>query len=160
MVPDTNVLLEHATPFDQLDWHDLMSAQVRSMTNIRVVIPLLIVDELDNAKSDRNRSRAGHALKLFYSFFGDDVHGRRTMRPEATLKGRVEIQMLMDPTGHTRFSRADDELVNRAASLGSFRGHAVEFVTYDTGAALRARAAGLSPVRLQRQDKGGTSKAS
>jgi len=154
VVPDTNVLLEYPEPFDQLDWHGLLSVNVRSMTDIRVVIPLLVIDELDDAKSDRVRSRARQALKVLYAFFGDNVDGPRLMQPEAHLKGRVDVQVLMDPAGHARLPRADDELIDRAAALGSFRGYPVEFVTYDTGAALRARAAGLSPLRLERPDRG------
>lgn len=45
VVPDTNVLLEHPESFDRLDWHDLLRATVRPMTDIRVVIPLLVIDE-------------------------------------------------------------------------------------------------------------------
>jgi hypothetical protein len=75
LVPDTNVLLHHAALLPDIDWHATVSDAVRTLDNLRVVIPLLGVDELDDAKRDKTRTRARQTLKLIYDRFGGDVKG-------------------------------------------------------------------------------------
>jgi hypothetical protein len=101
VIPDTNVLLEHPTRFDELEWHHLLDGTVKRMNNLRLVIPLLVFDELDNAKSDRVRSRARQTLKVLYDFFRDDVAVKRRMQPETGQHQAVDVQILMDPDHHT-----------------------------------------------------------
>ena len=154
LVPDTNVLLHHPLQLDQIDWHAEFSSEVSRSTHLRVVIPLVVVDELDDAKRGKHRSRARATLKVFWDCLGDHINSKpllhKTPRLQygATVPGDVQIQLLMDPPGHTRLARADEELVDRTAVLQSFRDRPVQFLTYDTGAGFRARGAGLTAHRL------------
>ncbi len=47
VVLDTNVYLHHPKPFDQEDWPDLLPG---GPTHVKLVIPLVVVDELDQHK--------------------------------------------------------------------------------------------------------------
>ncbi|OJV81700.1 MAG: hypothetical protein BGO37_07810 [Cellulomonas sp. 73-92] len=112
-------------------------------------MPILVIDELDNLKRTNGRSRARQTLKALYNDFGAGIDGRRVLHLKDATSGEVTIQLLLDPPGHVRLHRADDDLVDRAATLRSFLSHPVHFVTYDTGAAFRASAADLQQHRLE-----------
>ena len=49
----------------------------------------------------------------------------------------------------------DDELIDRSRGLGDLIGQKVNFLTYDTGAALRAQASGLAVHHLDHQGDSG-----
>lgn len=55
----------------------------------------------------------------------------------------MTVELLFDPPGHRRLPINDDELVDRALAVQSLAGR----VTFDTGQASRARAAGLQVVK-------------
>lgn len=149
VVPDTNVFMQHPRPYPGIDWHEALEGTVQRVENIRVIVPILVVDELDNLKRTNERSRARQTLKAFYDDFGGGVDGRRILHLKDATIGEVTVQLLLDPPDHVRLPIADDELVDRAATLQSFINHLVHFVTYDTGAAFRASAAGLRQHRLE-----------
>lgn len=149
VVPDTNLFLHHPQTYRDLDWHDLLRNTVRSMANIRVVVPILIIEELDNHKRDQTRTRARLALKSIYDDFATSIEGSRTFAPAQELKGEVSMQILLDPVDHVRLPSADQELVDRALALQSLLGHPVDFVSYDTAACFRAMSAGLRHHRLE-----------
>jgi hypothetical protein len=64
-------------------------------------------------------------------------------------QGQVYVELLMESPTHVRLPRMDDELVRVAARLDAFAQRKPVFMTYDTGAAFRASAAGLPHVRLK-----------
>jgi predicted ribonuclease YlaK len=149
VLPDTNVLIHHEQGIETADWHTLLGTHVRSMTEIRLVLPLLVVDELEKRKDGKEpqRSRARHALKSLYGRFST---GTASRSPLSTSSGgtRVWLEILMDDPGHSRLPRADEELLRTAGRLQGLADRSVLFVTYDTGAALRAAAVGVSHVLL------------
>lgn len=153
VIPDTNVLVHHKDGIETADWHTLLSAHVRSLTEIRLVLPLLIVDELDKRKDGKEpqRSRARHALKSLYGRFSTGTASRSPL--STTSQGtRVWLEILMDDPGHSRLPRADEELLRTAGRLQDLADRPVLFVTYDTGAALRATAVGVSHLLLGQND--------
>jgi predicted ribonuclease YlaK len=119
------------------------------MEDIRVVIPILVIDELDDAKSDKIRGRARQTLKLLYGYFGQAGVESRVLRKRSTNSGQTSVELMLDVAGHQRLSRADDELIDRAGTLQGFIGRPVDFISFDTGAVLRAGAAGLRARRLE-----------
>jgi hypothetical protein len=48
VVPDTSVYLEHDDKLENLDFHSLL--QIRPDKTVRVVIPVIVLDELDGQK--------------------------------------------------------------------------------------------------------------
>lgn len=152
VVPDTNVLLEHPQALDNTDWHELARGHAAPMDDLRVVLPLLVVDELDDAKrNNRTKSRARQSLKMVYGYFGQN-RASTLLRERSTDGGRVELELLIESPGHARLSRADDELVSVATRLQDFVERPVILMTYDTGCALRGVSGGLRVAHLSHRD--------
>lgn len=160
VVADTNVYLHHPDPIDRLNWRALVDHGVRVLDDIDVVLPILVIDELDAQKRSREpkvRARARMTLKSIYEHVSGGVDASWVAQPrslgeevDSLGSGEVTVRLLFDQEGHVRLARPDDELVARASALGDLRGREpVHFVTYDTGAALRAKTAGLQAHRLQ-----------
>jgi rRNA-processing protein FCF1 len=150
VVPDTNVLLEHPQQLADTDWHQVLTEHVRPLDNVRLVIPLLVIDELDNAKRvKRTEQRARAVLKTIYERFSPNIDALTVVRRQTEDRGNVSLEVLMEAPTHSRLPRPDDELVRVASQLSSFVPRPVVFTSYDTGAALRAAAAGLAHIRLQ-----------
>lgn len=147
LVVDTNVILHHGQDVEHIPWHRLVGEGTQ--VPLCVVLPLLIVDELDDQKRGKQRSEARRALRSIYAHFRSDVAIPVTLTSPTLGSAPVQMRLLLDDSGHIRLPRADDELVARAVSLQSLLGKQIRFITYDTGAALRATAAGLSTHHLQ-----------
>lgn len=145
VVPDTNILLEHPTELTDTDWHELAPRHVRPLDGIHVAVPLVVVDELDDLKRQKvTRTRARSALKQIYMPDSSDPSMRKVLQASGHTRGPVLLEVVGESPGHVRLPRNDDEIINVAARLrDALGGTSVVFATYDTGAALRATAAGL-----------------
>lgn len=153
VVPDTNVLVEHPSELVKTNWHGLLQSHVRLYDGIHFVIPLVVIDELDDLKRvNRTRSRARATLKGIYRPISADPTMRQRLHSANEEHGAVWLEVLAESPGHVRLSRADDEIVDVAAQLSGALEQAVVFVTYDTGAALRASTAGVSHVLLDHHE--------
>ncbi|KQV75761.1 hypothetical protein ASC61_12505 [Aeromicrobium sp. Root344] len=142
LVPDTNVLLHHKLPIEQVDWRSIASDSM-----VRLVIPILVVNELDKRKWDRapTRGRARQTLRTLEELFADP-RGSANLVP-GTSTDDTSMHLLLDPPRHTRMPDADRELIDRALALGIEASRKVTLVTFDTSMMLRARADGLATVR-------------
>jgi hypothetical protein len=65
--------------------------------------------------------------------------------------GEVTIELLFDPPGHVRLPINDDEIIDRALAVKPLAARTVTLLTYDTGQAMRARAAGLQVKKLRNE---------
>ncbi|MFB7359681.1 PIN domain-containing protein [Streptomyces gardneri] len=142
LVMDTSFFIEHEVKFEEADFHALAP----ETGELRVAVPMVVVDELDRLKEARAsthlRWRARHGLAVLDRLLGG---------PESL--GGVSVEVLPDPPGHVRLPDEDDEIVDQALSLQTRASGPVRLVTYDTGMALRAKIAGM-PVRKLRKDPG------
>lgn len=157
VMPDTSFYVTHE---DKLEAADLAAVVGLREEPIRVLVPILVIDELDNLKrhNDKHvRWRAGYSLAVF------DRVLRSTTAPSLLReenfdvvrdqtggipRGQITIEVLFDPPGHERSPIADDEIVSRALTAEARSGRRVRVVTYDTGQASRARHAGLQVFKL------------
>jgi PIN domain len=147
VVPDTNVFL-HGPPVEDIDWHELLGhSESERQTAIRVVVLLLVIDELDKLKDrgqDKIRTRARVTLRVL-----EDMWRTAAPQPQAAMgsadagAGAVTIEVLLDDLAHERLPDTDSEIVDRAAFLQELTGREVTIITGDVGMALRARAAGV-----------------
>jgi len=157
-VPDTNVFLHHDEYFDAIAWTKLLPARAE---DVHLVIPLLVIDELDNQKrtsrgkkvSDSNpeevRTRARVTLRKLDELF-PNTDWQVTLKPSAfPASGAVTAELMLDEPRHVRLDRPDDELVDQARALQDLCGRTVHLVTFDGGPAFRGRAAGLAVVHLR-----------
>ena len=155
VVPDTGLLLNHrlngdVAPIDSIDWRSLVRAL--EMEEVRVVIPILVVDELEGIKDKRRDDlgrQARRAVNQLFDWFHQSPSEPHTIRERDPDGGGVYIELLPDPRGHLRLPRNDDELVDRAAAIHEIQSAPVHLIAYDSGAVLRANLAGLRGIRLR-----------
>jgi rRNA-processing protein FCF1 len=149
VVPDTNIFLHHRQEFPDIDWIEVVGGDRDSEQPAHVVVPLIVVDELDNLKrrgSTEVKTRARLALRSIDDLFkGRAPEARVVLRPEISTS--VTVELLIDRLDHVRLADADSEIVDRALEVGQSAGQQVVVYTADTGMAVRCHAAGLKAIR-------------
>lgn len=141
LVYDTNSLM-HYQPPDMIAWAAL------AQRTARLVVPLVVVDELDRKQhegSTKMSQRARQALRALDQTLDGTQLGMAAPVPGCP---NVTLEILMDEAGHTRAASADDEIIERSELLAQITGAPVTVVTADTGMRLRAQAAGLKALQL------------
>jgi rRNA-processing protein FCF1 len=141
LVVDTGLFIQHPTKLEETDF----AALAETVDDVRVVVPLVVVEELDRLKESgkqHTRWRAGYSLAVL-----ERLHEEKTSLSSAS------VEVLMDSPGHVRLPDADDEIVDRALAVQTMASGPVRLLTYDTHMAMRARFAGL-PVLKLRTDAG------
>ena len=152
VVPDTSVYLEHDDKLEHLDFTSLL--QARPDKTVRVVVPIIVLDELDGQKRRGEtlmRWRAGYTLGVMDRVLANVV-GSGVLHPQAAdySRGGVVLDVLFDPRGHVRLPINDDEIVDRARAAEALAGIPVTLVTFDTHQSTRARHAGLTVIKLSK----------
>ena len=144
VVLDTNVFLHATEIFNELDLTRLVGN-----STWRLLVPMTVVDELDDLKRSTNKTDRGESVRS---------RARRTLRAleDAAADGADEtpmsatgstVEVVRDPPGHVRLPRPDDEIVDRAVAIQQIAGRQVSLITSDTGMMLRARPLGLRALR-------------
>lgn len=135
VVCDTNVHI-HGKLCEQVEWHRAIG-----VSDVCLVVPLIVIDELDKIKDDdRNyRDRAKSVLRMF-----DRLTRDRGALDPIQLRRHVTLQILNEPRGHIRQQRQDDEIVRQAEYFARLNGGRLVIVTRDRGMRVRAQAAGLT----------------
>ncbi|MGC9222253.1 MAG: PIN domain-containing protein [Solirubrobacteraceae bacterium] len=134
---DTNVLL-HYLPPEQIKWPEIVGK-----LHVRLVIPLRVIEELDEKKytgSARIAKRAREILPRIERSVGE-------AGLPGPLQSHVTIEVLTEPGQRHRPTDADEEILNTAAELRDLSGGEATIVTGDTGARLRAQALSLRTIR-------------
>jgi hypothetical protein len=160
VMPDSSFYIRHGNKLEDVDFASLLSLREEY---VYVLIPMVIVDELDGLKQHNKqhvRWRAGYTLAVLDRLF-QATSGPATLRQEnfAALhtggipRGRIDMELLFDPPGHLRLPINDDEIVDRAMAVQRLAERRVTLLTYDTGQSTRGRNAGLK-VRKLTEDTG------
>jgi hypothetical protein len=139
-VIDTNALMHYQRP-DEIPW-----AEVLGVRTVRIIVPICVIDELDNKKytgSDRMSRRADLAIRALREHSGDLRRGGATTFPDGTT-----LEVLLDDPGHVRRANPDEELLSRCLLIQRAIGRPVTIVTGDFGIQLRADAHGLGQAQM------------
>lgn len=156
VVADTSVYIQHDTKL--LKWDVQQLCQVRAEP-VHLLVPMVVIDELDGLKQTREphrRYRAAYTLAVLEKHLPAGT-GSAVIQEEdysaldsgGIPRGKLAVEVLYDPPGHTRLPINDDEIVDRAVAVQLLAGRSVRLVTYDTGQAMRARAAGLTVIKMR-----------
>lgn len=154
VVPDTSFYIHHKDKLEDVDFGPLINVWQSEVT---VLVPIVIVDELDRLKESKDkrvRWRAGYTLAVLDRLFVDGVVRARLRAgdvvpgPGGLTRSEVTIEPLFDPPRHVRLPGNDDEIIDRALA-----DRKVTLLTYDTGQSARARNADLQVIKLS-QDIG------
>jgi rRNA-processing protein FCF1 len=153
VVADTSFYIEHEDKLEQVDFRPLL--QIREEP-VHVLVPIVVVDELDSLKKSKNtheRWRAGYTLAVLDRVFANSTTPAQLTPEDFSVlgsggipRGEVTIELAFDPPGHVQLPINDDEIIDRVMAFQPLAAREVTLLTYDTGQSTRARNAGL-PVR-------------
>lgn len=143
-VLDTNALL-HYTWFDQLPWAERMQ-----VPQVRLVVPLVVVDELDAKKYARRaefQQRARELLTRIDRYVtGSPPDGYSPVREGVT------VEILPDERGHLRVQGNDPEILERCEFLQQVTGRPVTLITGDSGMRINAQNRDIAVFKLSDDD--------
>jgi hypothetical protein len=150
VVADTSFYIHYPEKIEDLDLRHTMEIREEPIV---LLIPIIVIDELDNlkeSKDKRTRWRAGYTLAVLDRVLTEPT-GVGLLRQEdfspldvgGIPRGQVTVGIVFDRPGHSRLPIADDEIIDRALAIQTLAGKPVTMVTYDTGQSMRARAADL-----------------
>jgi hypothetical protein len=156
-VADSSFYIEHPEKLEDADFAALVPDWDDT---VHLVVPMVVVDELDSLKQHKDRRirwRAGYTLAVLDRLFQNSTE-QATLRKADQAKqaatgirqGEVTVQLLFDPVGHVRLPINDDEIVDRALAVKAHAGRQVTLLTYDTGQSSRGRFAELNVMKLSK----------
>jgi hypothetical protein len=155
LVLDTSALME-GPPFTSFDWAAILPplpAEVAALgPHQRLIVPILVIEELDNLMHDRDGGRRQRARETFRSLW--ELHGPQPAAP-ASLPDQLAttIEVMLDGDWHRRRPSNDAEIIDQAVAVRQLTGRDVRLVTADGPMLYRAAAASLIPVRMPRRDE-------
>ncbi|MFV5997325.1 PIN domain-containing protein [Streptomyces sp. NPDC056231] len=159
MVADSSFYCHNPDKLADADLHQVLD--LREHEDIRLLFPITVVDELDGLKEsgkEKGRWRASHTLGLLDELLDgrtSNTWHRGGFSPETgEIRGRVSVEIVLDPPGHIRLPIADDEIIDRAVAIQSMAAREVRLLTCDTGQHTRGRAAGLEVTKISAKDPG------
>ena len=139
-VLDTNSLL-HYWPPDQVKWREVVGEPT-----VRLVLPLRVVEELDEKKYTARDDLAGRARSLLSRLrrqLAETAYGPVPLDDS----GAVTIEVFVDEGPRRRTQDADEEVLETCETL-QLGEQSVVLVTGDTGLTIRARARGIETVEM------------
>lgn len=137
-VVDTNVLLHYEPPW-QVDWTNVVKER-----EVRLVLPLRVIEELDEKKYTARHDLADRARRLL-----SQLWDRLSDSPGAPvpLRDKVTIEVPVEDGTRIRTADADQEILEGCEQLRNV-GRPPILVTGDTGMSLRARALRLDVTKM------------
>lgn len=146
VVLDTSALMEGVF-FTEFDWHTLDESLQH--VPVRLVVPSLVVEELDELKRRPGEKQKARARKVLTTLWG--LHRARPGAP-AQLPGRpdITIEVLLDGGWHQRIPNNDGEIIDQAVSVRQLTGRAVILAAADYTQLYRAGPEGLIAVLMPR----------
>jgi hypothetical protein len=145
VVPDTSFFMNYKRFFDEIDWSKELGA-----SSVRLVIPLLVIDELDDL-SFRRKDSSERARKVIRAL--RRLRGNRPPGEPVPMRRNVELQVMVDRPGHRRRSNNDDEILARVEYLAAYIGpERVRVLAMDYGMQLRASSRDLQSVQLPEEE--------
>lgn len=144
VVPDTNLLIHHGSDLAAIPWKALSD----SRRDVRVVVLLQVIDELDRLKrTGQNHVRAS-ARKVLKELAALGIAGTGNRVTVAQVEyAKTTIEVVGQERDHVRLPDADSEIIDQAVILGELAGRRVAVLTSDTGMQVRAGDADVE-VRL------------
>ena len=139
-VLDTHVLL-HFLPVEQIDWSSFIPGE-----KVRLVLPLRVIEELDEKKYGRRDDLAGSARGVLTALRRQLASSNGAPVAVAGREG-VTIEVPIEDEPRRRLLDADQEILDECVDFKSF-GQAVVLVTDDCGLDLRAHALGLEVIPM------------
>ena len=144
VVPDTSAFVE-GVYFTDLNWQKL--AEIDPHEPVRLVVPVLVVEELDELKwgRDRVQDRARSVLRRLWELNSDGQQA-------AVIPGSrpVTVEVLVDDSWHVRRPVNDNEIIERALYVREITNKDVILAAADYSMLFQASSAGLKTCLMER----------
>jgi|NGEPerStandDraft_6_1074524.scaffolds.fasta_scaffold67141_2 rRNA-processing protein FCF1 len=137
LVLDTSAIVRHKS-FTDVDWTKYAGAK-----SVRLVIPILVIRQLDDLKDSGRSDKARPRLRSIRNALAERGRG-----PAPIAARNTTVELLMDPPNHTRLPIADEEIIRRAQYLQGRPGGPVLLVTGDYTMQFMAEADGVPVLFL------------
>lgn len=149
VVLDTSAIMGFGQEVISQNWFNLLDA--RPDMPLRLVVLLVVVDELDNLKDRAPQKDAKNAARQSLILIEKMIaRGERPRLPDVRSGfGTATIEMFSDPPTHRRLASSDDEIVQQAAMLKALTGWPTVVATGDTGMLIRTHGAGVDGRRVR-----------
>lgn len=141
VVPDTSAFINMPTKLR--DWDLASDLGLSGEMSARLIVPMVVIDELDRLKEHSNahvRWRAGHSLGVLTEHLGPQMIGK--IDHDST--SHTTFEVLVDRLGHLRLPDEDDEIISKAIGIARIAEGDVTLITSDTGMVMRCRRFGLA----------------
>jgi hypothetical protein len=145
IVPDTSAFIE-GPDFTTFGWQEL--ACVPATHAVTLVVPILVIEELDELKrhrSSRVQQKARGTLRELWRLHGSAPLDAASLAGQATT-----IEVFTDDPWHARRPVPDDEIVDRAAAIRDIIGREVRLAAADNAMLYRAAASGVPALLVPR----------
>ncbi|MFB7380819.1 PIN domain-containing protein [Kitasatospora purpeofusca] len=144
VVYDTNMLNHWQQP-ENIDWKTLLAGEGLDGKHARLVVPLVVIDELDRQKYGNGPLAVKAATAIRYL---ERKLAGAAPAEAVKLREGVTLEVRLDPPGHRR-AEPDLEILRCAAELeGIVPAAGTRVLTDDYGMRLRAQGMGLATLRL------------
>lgn len=155
VVPDTSAVMEGAF-FTRFDWRTLHDEL--NVGPVRLIVPALVVEELDNLKRHRDGRTRDRARAVVRGLW--ELHMLKPTEP-APLPGSpdITIEVLLDDGWHERQPNNDAEIIDQALNVQELTGQPVILAAGDYLQLYRAASVSLTAALMPRPDEaaGGSS---
>jgi len=144
VVPDTNLFLQKDAPVAEIDWPSL----VQGDDAVRLVVPLVVVHELDRLKRQGNSTTATLArtsLRWLLDVLPRDPQARSGPLSAVARSTTVEVYVHEGPS---RPEDADRAIIEVTTWLATVSSQTTVLITRDLGMRLRAVALGVDARQL------------
>lgn len=165
--PTPCVYLEHKQGFESIPWDVVTDA--RPDEQICLIVPMVVLDELDTAKRGPKRGRAGYTLNRLRQAIPRPGHPTvlRPAQPAAagqpwTPATDLLVDLILEDPDHVRLPSNDEEIISCALGVARTASPSrvdatsvkVHVVTFDHAMAFRVRGKqGIHEVLLPDEDK-------
>lgn len=115
----------------------------RHASHVRLVLPLRVVEELDEKKRSP-RPHLAKAAQVVLRFLEERIGEKE----RGSLGQEVSIEVLIAPGPRMRPADADQEILDACLEIGQLAGTDPALITADLGMRLRARSLGMRVIEM------------
>ena len=134
LILDTHVFL-HFNSFKTIDW-----LKEFGLESARLIIPLVVLDQLDDKTFSPNRKLAKRADKVLRDL---DEYIVNADASRTQIQSKVTLEVLVDDLSHRRKSNEDSIIIEQATFLNQILDKKVILVTGDRGMRVRSYPQGI-----------------
>jgi hypothetical protein len=145
IVPDTNLFLREGISLEKIDWDEVTDS---SPDSVRIVVPIMVIYELDRLKRQGNSTTAKlarQAIRWLVATLPVNPNEKSKLisnaRPTTWIEAYVQ-------DGPSRPEDADGVIIRFTRQLAAISRLPTLLVTYDLGMRLRASALGVDSTKL------------